>query len=552
MRGLSSLFLLAPALAGADTPFSQQDGSVVSTNIRLQPTFDVWTFTQDELNFKFDVSESDEACGEANVAINGVALSGDGQGTLNLDIDYQVVAGWKSTCSALDEEQSVTLSLESVDGEAVKDLGFTVRFRQTAPVEIYAVEWTTGLVLVDGPGVQAQEPVEEIELTSEEFHRELQNDLAELEFLKLQVAELEHEIAFKVQHFSGVSPADEGDNDDDDTCEGLACYLKDLFNKIIGAGHPKHGKPHFRWPFPHHGNHSNHTFPHHGNHTWPGHGNHTHGNHTHGNHTFPHPPWRRPHHPPPFWRCAPRHGPPHRGPPGDHKPPHHGPPGDDKPPHHGPPHHAPPGDDEPPRRGPPAEKPPMWWPEVEEGQVEEGQVEEGQVEEGPRASQQPHGHCRHQFRHHGPPVVVKLIFWAAILFVVVRIVKRCRSPEARAKRAARREMCRQRRAAFRARCRRFFGRTSRPASSVGCARCAEGEEKEGLLAEERVAMMEEKMLIDIEGSEDGEELTMEEELASFRAAADIVGQLVAAEEGRSLVQAQKNGEGGAPPAYEKM
>ncbi|KAK0714606.1 hypothetical protein B0H67DRAFT_553290 [Lasiosphaeris hirsuta] len=541
MRGLSSLFLLAPVLAGADTPFSQQDGSVVSTNIRVQPNFDVWTFTQDELNFQFDVSESDEACGQANVAINGIALSGDpdDQGSLTLDMDSQVVAGWKSSCSTLDEEQSVTVSLESVDGEAVKDLGFTVRFRQTAPVEIYAVEWTAGLITVDGPGVQAQESAEEAELTSEEFHREIKQDLAELEFLRLQVAELEREIALKVEHFSGVFSAEDGDDDDDDTCEGLKCYLKHLFHKIIGTGHPKHGKPHFRWPFPHHGNHSNHTFPHHGNHTWPGHGNHTHGNHTHGNHTFPHPPWRRPHHPPPFWRCAPRHGPPHRGPPGDHKPPHHGPPGGDKPPHRRPPHHGPPGDDKPPRRGPhrgpPGEKPPMWWPEDDAG-----------------APQQPHGHCRHEFRHHGPPVIVKVIFWAAVLFVAVRIVKCCRSPEARAKRAERREMCRQRRAAFRARCRRFFGRASQPASSAGCAGCAEGEEKEGLLGEESVAIREDKMLIDIEGSGDGEELTMEEELASFRAAADIVGQMVAAEEGRSLVQAQKNGEGDAPPAYEKM
>lgn len=87
--------------------------------------------------------------------------------------------------------------------------------------------------------------------------------------------------------------------------------------------------------------------------------------------------------------------------------------------------------------------------------------------------------------------------------------------ERRARRQSRREAFQRRRASRKARCKSFF---SRLCFGRFCADDGEDEEK--------TAMMRER-------SDSEDSTTMEQEIASFRNAADMVGDMVAAEEGRS-------------------
>ncbi|KAK1829179.1 hypothetical protein QBC39DRAFT_137722 [Podospora conica] len=215
--------------------------------------------------------------------------------------------------------------------------------------------------------------------------------------------------------------------------------------------------------------------------------NRTHGNHTHGNHTFPRPPWWHPHphpgkgnhshpHHPPFF-CRPFH--PHPGH-GNHThgnhthPPHHGPP-HRGPPHHGPPHHG---------------KPPV-----------------------------PACACAPQ--HHGPPLPVKILILGTLFTALLAFMRRrCHARMGlegmtwRERRAMRRARCQAKRAEMKRRWAAWWG---------GRGRRADEEAEEGLLSEK------EKMV----GEEEEEEgMTMGEELASFREAARMVGEIVDVEAGK--------------------
>lgn len=90
--------------------------------------------------------------------------------------------------------------------------------------------------------------------------------------------------------------------------------------------------------------------------------------------------------------------------------------------------------------------------------------------------------------------------------------------ERRLRRQSRREAFRRRPAARKARCKSFFSRLS---FGRFCANDDCDEEEE-----EKAAMLRGR-------SDSDDSTTMEEEIASFRNAADVVGDMVAAEEGRS-------------------
>lgn len=206
--------------------------------------------------------------------------------------------------------------------------------------------------------------------------------------------------------------------------------------------------------------------------------NRTHGNHTHGNHTFPRPPWWHPHpHP-------------HPGK-GNHSHPHHPPffcrpfhphPGHGNhthgnhthPPHHGPPHHG----------GPP-----------------------------------PHGVCACPPQHHGPPLPVKILVLGTLFTALVAMLRRrCRARMAmdgmtwRERRAMRRVRCQAKRAEVKRRLRAWWG--------------GRGEvEEEGLLGKGEKEGV-------VEG--EGDLMSMEEELASFREVVGMVGEIVDVEAGKKV------------------
>ncbi|KAK3940681.1 hypothetical protein QBC46DRAFT_341352 [Diplogelasinospora grovesii] len=636
MRGLleAAAILLAPALAGASSVEFQD--AIPSAYIRLQPVFEADQADTRELTFRLDVNESREACGYANITINGETLPQGGRGTLALDQGTTVIANWDFKCvdwNGKSQEQLMKLNFEYVDGSKVaQDTGVTIRFQQVAPVWISDIE---------GPGASMTRvhkakvgvPTED-GFTQEDMEGELEQELAELEMLRYHMVELEQMIYEKEKALGeafGWSDSKNGGGRIRD-CDSLKCVAKSLYHKISSAamafydevavyedffdgpggrhGGPgrHHRRPHWRRPHGGHGGCGNHTQ--HGNHS-----HHHHGNHTHGNHTLPPPPWSRPHHPPhwrrppfhhppPFCHCPPpphhpppHHPPPHhapgrRPPPGDgphhpHHPPHHGPGnepgkrppppghgGDGEEPPHGewPPHHRgpwfqvddtpedsdghrppmdgerpehpehpfppPPPEDrhpgEPPRRGPPHDGPPR-------------HGHEGGPHRGPPPHDGPHhGPGGPPGRHHGPPPPppfhhripppVKIGASAILLFVLVGMLhKRCCSRDRKAKRAVRREACRRRRCAGGRRACRGRGFLSRLFFGLRNRYDQEEEEKSMLLESEHEAEEHKE-----ESVQEGQgELTVAQEIASFRTAADLIGDMVAAEEGRAAAPVQQ-------------
>lgn len=294
--------------------------------------------------------ESKNACGYANVTINGQTLPAAGSGSLMADQDRSFIASWNFTCVRWNDEpqeQLMSFNINYVNGQPVEDVGFTIRFQQVTPIWISDIEGSASMTRVHKIGEFKSD------FAKDEMDRDLDSELAELDFLRMQLAELEQRIFMKENQLREVFGWSDKANGIA-KCDNLKCIMKALYRKMSGAAMSFYGdfdvfddEPgHAQWNRPHrkpkcHGP----------------------GNHTHGNHTFPRPPWHPPHHkkpgfphPPPFCKCPPPPPPPHHKPhyPEDHP---HGPP-------HGPPHdHFPP--PPPPHEGPDHEFPPEFPPDFE-------------------------------------------------------------------------------------------------------------------------------------------------------------------------------------------
>ncbi|KAB5540405.1 hypothetical protein GE09DRAFT_255304 [Coniochaeta sp. 2T2.1] len=575
MRGLLKAVLwLAPVsvLGRADDLGRRALTSVADVNVQADDT---------DLSFELSIIESNtnRVCGGEtlsnhkplpNLAIDGKPLLGDGEGTFTLDDGTSIFVRFAASCLDTDPRtghKMLAMTIEKVNDKWTTGLRVTGAFRDVVPAWIvvdraYAVSsvgyrpgksvpqaagsdmpWVPSVpdapVETETPGMSEEDDMDDLreepsmpDAHNDKYPDALDFELDVLESLIQQKGDLEEMIAFQEQRLAeefGWSPRG-GESE----CHGIKCLVENIVEKVTDAavslyediagtedmfegppGHgPRHGKgPWWRRPkHPKHGRpgkgkkpHCPGKGPHHG---WP-----HHGNHTHGNHTFPHPPpWRRPHHrfpphPPPFCRCPPP-GPPHHGAPPPPPPgrPHHGRPPHDSPPlppdrpHHGrPPHDGPPPPPGrphhggPPHDGPP---PPPGYPQTH----------------GIPPPPPPHHHP------HGPPpphlpLPLKLAAVFVLFLVALSLHRRC---------AARRQARRQRRAARKEFVKRlFFGGWFRRASSSSSSH--EEVEKEAMLAGRERELEE-------------EDTSMEEELASCRRAADVVSDLVAAEEGRAAVR----------------
>jgi len=529
MRGLSIGALLAASVVGGAA-----SGQVASANIRLEGVADA-----EALVLKFDVHESEDACGYSNVTIGGSALPEEGHGALTLGDGVPAVGRWKSICTG--DEQFLLVTIDSIEGNAREGVEFVVRFRQTAPVELLDIAGPATLnpIEIKASSLEDVESVDETALTREDVEFELAQDFAELDMLRFAVADLEDIIRSKESLVLEMSPPKEVDVDVPETCQGVLCFLKGLFDRVTGLGHPGRG----RWP--HKGHCGNHT---HGNHTR---GNHTfphppwwRGNHTHGNHTFPHPPWwhgnhthgnhtRPPFHRPPFF-CRPHHRP---GKPPHGKPPHGKPP-HGKPPHGKPPHWKPP-HGKPPHGKPPFDRPPFELPHREHQPKQQSlSSAAGHIHDVPDTQTLPQGPL--DLYHTAQPLVKLGVLVTLVSALIIALHARCCAGRNRMtweeRREARRAFRQERRAALRRRWIAFLDML-RPEEEYG-HREEEGRmEKAGMLVEDadektHEALEEEKM-VEAEEQEEGiMSMSMSQEIASFQDVAAMVSEMVAAKERR--------------------
>ncbi|KAH8659175.1 hypothetical protein BGZ60DRAFT_531088 [Tricladium varicosporioides] len=590
MRGLlQAACLLAPALAAVlppgetqdfdnsqDGPITDHSFAFVSVEVPSDSRSPDDEWASQVLGFRLDVLKSETACGYGNVTIDGQILPqttdedvSSGKGSIATARKSVVVANWAFHCikvNGLPDSQLLNFNVDFVDGKAMKDVGFSVLFRQTGETEVVNIETdlTVPAHVVANPNPEALQPIGE----NGDFPKfRIEDEIAELEWMRAQLFELQYMIAEKEQAIA--SHASDNFEADIHNCDSLKCVVKAVADKARKAAHHIYGTisgdddffddgfdhppppPHFKKP---HWGKPKHPFPH------PPKGNHTHGgNHTHPPH-FPHhrplpicryppPPHHRPHHRPgppghfdghrPEFEHGPEHEGPHHGPP-NHEPhppmgPPHGPPDFHSPPHehdddpsefanHGPedhrpsregPHHGPPSGEHEHEHGPegPPGPPPHHGPDHEHGP------------DGPP----PHRGPEHEHRPDGPPpphhgrefgkgmMIIKFTVIGFILaFLLAALHRRTCTPKNRAARQARREERHRRRASRRAAKRYALSRLlSRMAGNVTEDESSDDyeEKRQALLAD----------------AEDGMSTTMTEELTQFRNAANVVDEMITAQ-----------------------
>ncbi|KAJ4270498.1 hypothetical protein NW762_002185 [Fusarium torreyae] len=522
MRGLAqaAAVVLSPALALAHGPHHPPPPPPPPPMGFLPSALDVtpsafvtvkvpWSETESyPLTLRFDVEESEEICGPASIKLNGEPLSqdakGHGVGSFLVNNETVISADWEFECIGPKEfpfGQSMKFNVKALDDMALAaESSFWMTFKQTAPVRISdvgnaAYVWSLSMPFSskekDASSEEkpsANSPPSIWEYPDREFQdpeEELQVELMELTALHKQILQLEELVKEREASVSKklgkkYPPPPPSTLKKIKACDGVQCVLHTVGDKIRHSTHkfynsvfgPGHG--------PHHGPHHGHHGPHHKNGTHPPHGP------PHGDHPPPPPP------PPP-----PHHGPPPFPFPGGHPPPpmcapcpcdpHHGNP--PPPPHHGGKHHDGPHHD---------------------GLGSDASMAGGHEGHPPPPPPPP---------HHPIVMILGIAAIALALFCGIAIAYLHRrvarlSPESR--RAIRR--------AFRqSREERRKGSALKAAYRAFVSRWVENDEdeKEAMLQGDRRRR-----------ASSGSSVTMEEEIAQFRQAAQMVEGIVAAEEGR--------------------
>ncbi|KAI0378100.1 hypothetical protein F5Y04DRAFT_262913 [Hypomontagnella monticulosa] len=552
MRGhLVTQLLLAPLLATALST-RQVNSPHALINLDINTTSD--DASLEATTLRLDILESTSPCGYGNVTINDQTLAqdenGSGSGSITTEDGNTITAAWSFICVHLEDEfqgQSMTFEVLSVDDSEVNDVWFVVHFQQTAPASVSFVNGTASIT-------EASAPTEtEDGVPDEEAPVTLDDELAELKSMMRQMAALEYAITSKMHHIAETYDYRGPDEFHSFTsCDSLKCIVKTMYSRakhmaIKLSGH--RGDHHFggrlrrpHWPFHHReGGHGDRPpwFPPH------------HRGGPHGNHSFPHP--HPPHHPPhgepphhppppPFCHCPPPPHPPpfppgfHDGPPPDHPPPDFPYPGDDMPEERPRPTGMPHGDMGPiVHFGEDRPERPLHIPH---------DGGEGPPPPPPMASHpgRPPHHHPPPFGHHPHPpfhaikalqIVATIVLLTLLISAIfTRCFRKCRGnhhsrcAERRHAHKARRQRNREAWAARRAAVSAKYSDIARWLRDSIRRRQVEDEEKE--------AMMRRLHRSDSEAEEeDNLSTTMEQEIAQFRAVASVVGDLVAAEEGRS-------------------
>ncbi|KAE9363565.1 hypothetical protein N431DRAFT_489471 [Stipitochalara longipes BDJ] len=533
------------------------------------------------LPFSLQILKSEAACSYGKVTVDGQelpqTLNGDvstGSGTFAVNHNT-LIASWSFNCikiNGVPDSQFMKFVIEFIDGKALQNVGFSVLFRQSGAMEIMNIE--TDLSIPDqvaaNPNPQALQPLDQDDETPE---YNIDDDIAELQWMEAQLQELAY-LIFEKKHTIRIHAHHRFEQVIEE-CDSLKCLLKTVAEKAKSAAHSLYGKirggheddetleeefdhphlkkphlpklpikkPHFPKP-PFHGG-KNCTGPPKWNHTRP------------GKPHFPHrplpicrypppphhgkPPHKPPHHgkppgkppgPPPEWAHEPdfHHGPDmDRPPPPEFNGPHHGedhhgpPPPDFDEPHHGKGHHGPPHPDfdEPPHHGGGHDGPPGPPPDFEQERIDfPGDGPDGPGHRGPPRFDGP--------PPRGPRGLVKALYimkFTAIgflfAFLILALHRRACTPKRRADRQARREQRHRRRAYRRAVHKHAITRLlSRISGNESDSESDDYEEKRRAL---------------LSDAEDGMSTTMTEDITQLRNAAEVVGEIVSAEEDRSLI-----------------
>ena len=187
---------------------------------------------------RLDVLESDVACGYGNITLDGQSLhqdeNGSGSGSITTEHGHLISANWKFTCVEEDgrHEQLMKFDVVYVDDRRVLDAGFTVQFRQVAPVQITHLDGAKYEASVPGTASSSEDAGHPSAPAS------LEDELAILEMMRLQLILLEQAIAEKEQYlaetFNHREASEEGSDDALSQCDSLSCVVRTIFKDVKG------------------------------------------------------------------------------------------------------------------------------------------------------------------------------------------------------------------------------------------------------------------------------------------------------------------------------
>ncbi|GJN81039.1 hypothetical protein PLIIFM63780_004571 [Purpureocillium lilacinum] len=215
--------------------------------------------TTEALTFRLDVAQSDYACDNGNLRINGHRLNqtvnGGGQGVISRSGDPAVKANWLFSCLQSEKapyDQVVSVTVYEIDGRPIEPTGFETFFRQRHPVSIVDIDGaavvnrlhtltvprpeTQEQPLIKGPDGPDNTETESTPTSATSIQDDLQTKIQELDLLRIQARRLGDLIFEKEQAIAQLLgkkppvPSVKVDN-----CESIRCVLSYLSRKFKGA-----------------------------------------------------------------------------------------------------------------------------------------------------------------------------------------------------------------------------------------------------------------------------------------------------------------------------
>jgi hypothetical protein len=155
--------------------------------------------------------------------------NGQGSGFFITDQDHVITASWSLTCIGFgdkDQLQVLDVHVESVNDVATDQMDFSIQFDQTEPTWIGSVDGAAAIV-------ESSDWNFSDHLHDGDSPRSLDEEVAELKEMNVQLIRLQREIALKKQHlalvFASRHPSVNMGN-----CDSWKCVLSSVFDRVKG------------------------------------------------------------------------------------------------------------------------------------------------------------------------------------------------------------------------------------------------------------------------------------------------------------------------------
>ncbi|KAI8623882.1 hypothetical protein F5Y19DRAFT_456779 [Xylariaceae sp. FL1651] len=254
MLGLiKAALLFVPALAAALRAVPSSKAPAPNALITLDFSGNLDVVAPQETTLELRILESTTPCGYGNITLNEESLAQDdigfGSGSFVTESGNVLVANWKFTCVHLEQDLQVQLVTFHIISVDGREIGDVTFSVQFQQTAPVSISYVDGAAAI----IQTSSLISPSEPTAPENGRpSLENELAELESLKEQLFTLERSVALKIEHISKTFKFERPEELlQVADCDSLKCILRTMYVRVKGMIASRPEKPH--WSFAHHG-----------------------------------------------------------------------------------------------------------------------------------------------------------------------------------------------------------------------------------------------------------------------------------------------------------